>query len=163
MFDVLNKETIDAIISSKRERERELAAFHFLKLSEEHFMNNKWEDSIANSRKYFECVLQEVASLHSKVIRKVELPSSTYEKPVRVREYLERENLLEKKEKEVVSSIYGLLSETGAHPYMAEADQARLLRHLTLTIAQFVMLRLNGMISQKIVDERFVLNILLRF
>ena len=32
MFDVLNKVTIDAIISPKSEGERELAAFHFLKL-----------------------------------------------------------------------------------------------------------------------------------
>jgi hypothetical protein len=32
MFDVLNKITIDAIISPKSEGERELAAFHFLKL-----------------------------------------------------------------------------------------------------------------------------------
>ena len=38
MFDVLNKETIDAIISSKRERERELAAFHFLKLLPENLI-----------------------------------------------------------------------------------------------------------------------------
>ena len=32
MFDVLNKVTVDAIISPKSEGERELAAFHFLKL-----------------------------------------------------------------------------------------------------------------------------------
>jgi hypothetical protein len=32
MFDVLNKNTVDAIISPKSEGERELAAFHFLKL-----------------------------------------------------------------------------------------------------------------------------------
>lgn len=32
MFDVLNKITVDAIISPKCEGERELAAFHFLKL-----------------------------------------------------------------------------------------------------------------------------------
>lgn len=32
MFDVLNKISVDAIISPKREGERELAAFHFLKL-----------------------------------------------------------------------------------------------------------------------------------
>ncbi|MCP3872699.1 MAG: IS4 family transposase, partial [Desulfobacteraceae bacterium] len=35
MFDVLNKVTIDAIISPKSEGERELAAFHFLKLQPE--------------------------------------------------------------------------------------------------------------------------------
>ncbi len=35
MFDVLNKVTIDAIISPKSEGERELAAFHFLKLKQD--------------------------------------------------------------------------------------------------------------------------------
>jgi len=36
------------------------------------------------------------------------------------------------------------LSETGAHPYMAESDQARLLRQLSLTLSQFVLLRLEA-------------------
>jgi hypothetical protein len=43
--------------------------------------------------------------------------------------------------------VYGLLSHTGAHPYMAENDQARLLRHLALLFAHFAMLRLQGKLS----------------
>jgi hypothetical protein len=38
MFDVLNKITVDAIISPKGEGERELAAFHFLKLQPQDLM-----------------------------------------------------------------------------------------------------------------------------
>jgi hypothetical protein len=52
--------------------------------------------------------------------------------------------LLESKEKKVISSVYALLSNTGSHPYMADNDEARLLRHLSLTLSQFVMLRLQG-------------------
>lgn len=119
-------------------------AFHHLRLSEEHYLAGRWDDSISNSRKFFECVLQEVAALHSNLIHKVALSDPMYSRPVRVREYLEKEGLLETKEKEAVSSVYGLLSHAGGHPYMARNDQARLLRHLALTFSQFAMLRLKG-------------------
>ncbi|MCZ6777144.1 MAG: hypothetical protein O7D34_11925 [Ignavibacteria bacterium] len=72
------------------------------------------------------------------------LPESTYSRPVQVRDYLEKEGLLETKEKEALASVYGLLSETGGHPYMAQNEQARLLRHLPLTFSEFAMLRLQG-------------------
>jgi hypothetical protein len=78
------------------------------------------------------------------LFKKSPLSQSMYEKPVLVREYLENEGLLEKKETEAISKVYGLLSHTGNHPYMAERDQARLLRHLALTFSQFVILRLQG-------------------
>ena len=61
-----------------------------------------------------------------------------------MRNYLEEEGLLETKEKEAVAKIYGLLSNTGGHPYMASNDQARLLRQLALTLSHFVMLRFDG-------------------
>ena len=41
-------------------------AFHHLKLSEEHYLDAKWDDSIANSRKFLECVLQEAASSYNR-------------------------------------------------------------------------------------------------
>jgi len=122
--------------------------FHHLSLSEEHYINSKWDDSISNSRKFLEGVLQEVAAKHSAIVKKIDLADSIYSKPVRVREYLEKEGLMEGKEVETLASIYGLLSETGGHPYMAQNDQARLLRHLSLTFAQFVMLRLQGNLGE---------------
>ncbi len=76
--------------------------FHHLKLSEEHYINSKWDDSISNSRKFLEGVLQEVAAKHSVIVKKINLEDSVYSNPV------------------------------------------RLLRHLSLTFAQFVMLRLQG-------------------
>jgi hypothetical protein len=65
-----------------------------------------------------------------------------------VRDYLERSGLLESKEKEALAKVYGPLSHTGGHPYMAQNDQARLLRHLALTFSQFAMLRLRGKLSK---------------
>lgn len=122
-------------------------AFHHLNLSEEHYMAQRWDDSISNSRKFLECVLQEVAAAHSLSRRNTRLLETVYSQPVQVRDYLEKEGLIETKEKKAIAEVYGLLSHTGSHPYMAQNDQARLLRHLALTLSQFVMLRLQGSLA----------------
>ena len=117
--------------------------FQFLKLAEEHYVAGRWSDCVSNVRKFFESVLQQVASKHSNA-RGVPLDSTTLQRPVAVRQYLETAGLVEKKEREAIDKIYALLSHTGGHPYMAEEDQARLLRQICLTVTQFVMLRLEG-------------------
>jgi hypothetical protein len=122
-------------------------AFHHLELSETHYIDGKWDDSISNSRKFLECVLTQVAAKHSQSAKSTTLAKGVAQRPREVREYLEHEGLLETREKEALAKVYGLLSHTGSHPYMAENDQARLLRHLALTFCQFVMLRLEGEIS----------------
>jgi hypothetical protein len=119
-------------------------AFHHLELSEEHYLSSKWDDSISNSRKFLEAVLQEVAYSHFLLVNKTPMSDEIYSRPVKVREYLEKQGLLETKEKEALASVYGLLSNTGSHPYIAQNEQARLLRHLAFTFAQFVMLRYQG-------------------
>jgi hypothetical protein len=118
--------------------------FHHLALSEEHYIARRWDDSISNSRKFLEGVLQEVAASHHLAIGGSAIPEDTYSRPARVRDYLESSGLVDQKEKQALSSSYGLLSETGGHPYMAQNDQARLLRHLALTFSQFALLRLKG-------------------
>lgn len=120
-------------------------ALHHLKLSEDHYIAGKWDDSIGNSRKFLEQVLREVASAHCTKTTGSPLTDKKYEKPVEVRQYLEGAGLLDKPETEATAKVYGLLSHTGSHPYIAAGDQARLLRHLALTFAQFVMLRWQGM------------------
>jgi len=136
LVDELNLENKDTI-------------FHHLQLSEDHYLNQKWDDSISNSRKFLESILQEVAAKHHMVENNTELSSSIYNSPRDVRDYLKNNELIEEKEKKAISSNYSLLSGTGGHPYIAEQDQARLLRHIALTFCQFVMLRLKGYISQK--------------
>lgn len=123
-------------------------AFHHLSLSEDHFRDGRWEDSISNSRKFLECILQEIAAEHSKINLGSKISNSIYGSPASVRNYLEREGLIESKERETLAAVYGLLSQTGGHPYMAQEDQARLLRHMALTLSQFAMLRLDGSIDR---------------
>ena len=122
----------------------EETAFHHLELSESHYLAKRWDDSISNSRKFLEAVLQELAAAHYAAARGAPLPTSTYGRPARVRDYLEASGLIESKEKEALAAVYGLLSETGGHPYMARSEQARLLRHLALTFGQFALLRMRG-------------------
>ncbi len=121
--------------------------FHHLDLTESHYLADRWDDSISNSRKFLESVLREVAATHSSRCKGEDLPDSIRNKPSQVRDHLEREGLLESKEKTALASVYGLLSQAGGHPYMAQSEQARLLRHLALIFSQFVMLRLKGKIS----------------
>lgn len=124
-------------------------ALHHLDLSEQHYIDGLWDDSISNSRKFLECVLQEVAANHSQKFKNTDLSESTYSWPAKVREYLEKEGLLESKETVALKEMYGLLSHTGSHPYIAQNDQARLLRHMALTFSQFVMLRYQGYLKTK--------------
>ena len=42
---------------------------------------------------------------------------------------------------QAVAKVYGLMSDKGSHPYIADRDQARCMRYLSLTFAQFVLLR----------------------
>ncbi len=117
--------------------------FEFLKLSEDHYIGGYWSDCIANARKFLEAILQQVAA-HLAHLKGVTITQKSLERPVEVRDFLEGQDLLERKERDALDKIYGLLSHTGSHPYMAEKDQARLLRQISLTMTQFVLLRLEG-------------------
>ena len=123
--------------------------YHHVALSEEHYRAGRWDDSISNSRKVLEAVLAQTAAAFSSAAEVSGLSQAELERPVRVRDYLEAVELLDRKEKEAISSTYGLLSSTGGHPHVAEKDQARLMRHLALTFSQFVLLRLGGAISDR--------------
>jgi hypothetical protein len=148
--DILNVEQETGILQSLFTRTglaRQADAFQFLRLGEEHFVAGRWSDSIANVRKFFELTLQEGARALGQSNGSI-LDEASLSRPVEVRQYLERQGLFEKKERESIDKLYGLLSETGAHPYMAESDQARLLRQLSLTISQFVLLRLEAALKR---------------
>ncbi|MCH7725793.1 MAG: hypothetical protein IH991_04830 [Planctomycetes bacterium] len=121
-------------------------ALHCLKLSDEHWLNQNWDDCISNARRFLELTMQEVAVAHSRVVKNSEMNERVYSRPVRVREYLENEGLLERQEMAALKETYGFLSHTGSHPYIAAKDQARLLRQLALLYSQFVLLRFKGTI-----------------
>ena len=122
---------------------------HHLDLSTSHYQESRWDDSISNSRKVLEGILRQVAEKHSNTISKKPLTAQDLDRAFFVRDYLEKAGVLEKKEKETLKEVYGLLSETGGHPNIAHKDQARLMRHLALTFCQFVLLRFEGLIAHQ--------------
>jgi hypothetical protein len=125
---------------------------HHLNLSEKHYIDGNWSDSISNSRCFLEAVLLEIVAEHHKITG-TDFDRDRYsDHAYEVRDYLEKKGLLAKKEKEALAKIYGLLSETGSHPFMAEKDQARLLRYLSFTFAQFALLRLQGAMQKGTTD-----------
>lgn len=115
-----------------------------LRLSEEHYLNNKWGDSISNSRNFLEAILEKIAhALHTK--KGLNTPLS--DRPVLIRNFLEQQGFIDTIEKEAIGKVYGLISNTGSHPNIAEKDQARLMRHLALSFSQFVLLRWEGYLT----------------
>lgn len=116
---------------------------HHLTLSESHYIDERWDDVIGNARKFVERVLLSVALRHAQVAQTT-LKRGAQARPEGVRQYLETHKLLDAQERKALAETYGVLSAQGGHPFIAEKDQARLLRHLALTYSQFVMLRLKG-------------------
>jgi hypothetical protein len=148
--DVLNVEeekNILKLLYQQTNLDRHSDAIHFLDLTEEHFIAGRWSDSISNSRKFLELALAEGArALVMK--RKLDENSCDFSKPFSVRDLYLSQQVLVEHEKDALRYFYALLSHTGAHPYMAESDQARLMRQLSLTLAQFVLLRLQSALSE---------------
>jgi hypothetical protein len=63
-----------------------------LNLSEEHFLNSKWGDSISNARNFLEAILEKAAHcIHSKK----NLTSQPPDRPSKVREFLEQEGFID--------------------------------------------------------------------
>jgi hypothetical protein len=120
---------------------------HHLRLSEEHFLNGKWDDSISNSRKVLDAILKQITERVYLAVEKKSAPIGFLKNAQHTREYLERQGLVTTVERETLDKTYALLSVTGGHPYIAEKDQARLMRHLALTFSQFVLLRYQGFLS----------------
>jgi hypothetical protein len=146
VLDVEQERSILETLFQAAKLKRSSEAFQFLTLAEEHFIAGRWSDIISNARKFFELTATEGARAIG-TLKGSSLDESSLARPAAVRQFLERQGLLEKKERETFDKVYSLLSETGAHPYMAESDQARLLRQLSLTLSQFILLRLCAALS----------------
>jgi hypothetical protein len=77
--------------------------FGFLDLSEKHYVEGRWSDSIGNARKFFEGILQGVAKKHADEAGAADSHVLAGQRPVEVRAYLEASGLLEKKERETLA------------------------------------------------------------
>lgn len=148
---VINEETeqsyLESLVNDLKLDNAETVAHH-LKLSEEHFLNGKWDDSISNSRKVLDAILKQLTELIYQKVNKNSPPLPLVRNATDTRLFLEKQGILTTIEREALDKTYGVLSATGGHPYIAEKDQARLMRHLALTFSQFVILRYQGFLKQ---------------
>lgn len=126
---------------------------HHLKQAEVDYLADRWDDSISQSRKFHEYVMQEVAATHHAHAHDSPLDPAVYDAPGQVRKYLRDAGLLNHKECAAFGALFSLFSETGSHPYVAEATQARLMWRLALTLSDFMLARLGGYLAST-ADQR---------
>lgn len=119
---------------------------HHLNLSEQAYSESRWSDTISNARNFLESILSQVANGLSAQVG-VPLPATLAIHPFQVRDYLENHGLIDSVEKTAIGKVYGLISNTGSHPNMAHRDQARLMRNLSLTFSQYVLLQWKGYVT----------------
>jgi len=122
---------------------------HCLKLSEDAYHAGRWDDCVSNARRAMESAFQECASSWERRANGKELSNDTYERAAEVRKYLQQAGLLNEKEQKALAASYGLLSDTGSHPNIAQSDQARMSRQLALILSEFVMLRTAGALKAR--------------
>ena len=112
----------------------------------EHFENSKWEDSIHNSRKLYELVLEECAKYYSKNIAKDGVDFSKA-KAVNIRIYLEENNFFSENETNIIHYYYKYLSNIGSHPKLALEEQADFSRVMSINTILYAMNRLENFIK----------------
>ena len=144
MIDEQREQTyLDALINTSNLPEPDIIKHH-MRLSEEHYVNKKWDDSISNSRKVLDATLSQVATNVFLKVNNKSIPPEMLKNATDIRLFLEREGLVTKQERELLDKLYALLSASGGHPFIAERDQARLLRQQVLTNCQFVLIQYQG-------------------
>lgn len=111
----------------------------------EHFENSKWEDSIHNSRKLYEIVLMECAKYYSHNIIKDNAITGN-EKPVQVREYLDKKNYFSEDESNIIRYYYKYISNIASHPKIALQEQADFSRVISVNTMLYALNRLEKFI-----------------
>jgi hypothetical protein len=146
VFDAQTEQSyLEILIDSLSLGDPATVKYH-VQLAGEDYASGRWSNSIGNSRHFFEAILAQVLE---GVITKLgkNLNANVYKNATTTRDHLEIEGLISADEKSAFKQIYGLLSNTGGHAYIAQKDQARLMWHLALTCSQFVLLRYEGFLK----------------
>ena len=111
----------------------------------EHFENSKWEDSIHNSRKLYQIVLMECARYYSSNIAK-DNEITGNEKPVQIREYLDKKNYFSEDESNIIRYYYKYVSNIASHPKIALQEQADFSRVMSVNTMLYALNRLEKFI-----------------
>lgn len=119
----------------------------FYKNMNDHFEKSKWEDSIHNSRKLYELILEETATSYSKNVKKINKSFENVQN-VKVREYLEDVNFFTDDEINVIHYFYKYISNIGSHIKLASEEQADFCRVIAINIMLYSLRRLESYINE---------------
>jgi hypothetical protein len=147
VIDVREARTILEMLTDSTPLHDKAVIKHHIQESERAYSESRWGHSISDARNFLEAILQQVSAAHHLKAKGRSIPDDVYNRPGMVRKYLEDEGLIDKSEQEAIWKVYGLISNTGSHPNIAEKDQARLMRHLALTFSQFILLKYQGLLA----------------
>lgn len=144
--DIDNKATIIKVKFKRLELGQQEEFEKFYNDMNEHFENSKWEDSIHNGRKLYEIVLLQCASYYSsKILKDGKIKGE--EKPVQIREYLEKSNYFSKDESNIVQYYYKYISNIASHPKIALQEQADFSRVMTVNTILYTINRLERLLD----------------
>ena len=144
IIDTIEERTaLERLVDSVAIKEKAVIKHH-IQQSEKAYAEHRWGHSISDARNVLEAILREVAAAHHLKTKGLIIPDGIYKWAAKVRDYLLSESLIDKSEQEALWKVYGLISNTGSHPNIAEKDQARLMRYLSLTFSQYVLLQWEG-------------------
>ena len=144
IIDTIEERTaLERLVDSVAIKEKAVIKHH-IQESEKAYAEQRWGHSISDARNFLESILREIAAAHFLKTKGSPIPEPIYKWAAKVREYLLTESMIDKSEQDALWKIYGLLSNTGSHPNIPEKDQARLMRHLSLTFSQYILLQWEG-------------------
>jgi hypothetical protein len=106
------------------------------------YSDGDWEDSVHSARRVLEATLMAVADKDSLIETGQELEDVDPGKcktPNTVRQYLLSKKIIDEKELEVFTKIYGLISNKGSHINWANQNQASLLISIAMYMSQYVL------------------------
>lgn len=103
---------------------------HHLNLAQKHFNDRNWDDMSSQLRKALEYLISVIIKLKSQTA-----PESVNGQL----KLLVEIELLTPNEKDLIYSMYGMLSDKGAHPGIAGLDESLLRYRITIEIARYIV------------------------
>lgn len=129
LLNELSEKIGDGLSATDKKRNLD-TLYHHLSLAQKHFDNKDWDDMSSQLRKALEFLISLLAKL-----KLTPFPKSVNGKL----NSLVEANTISGKEKELVYSLYGLLSERGAHPGISDLDESLLRYRITIEIARYLV------------------------
>ncbi|OIN48363.1 hypothetical protein BFL40_24530 [Pseudomonas costantinii] len=133
---------IKVLVEKLKFKQRNIILNSLIKI-DDHLLSERWADAATNARKVLESCLLGVADKITTERLEHKSIMIHSKKPFEIRNFLKESQLITKSEHTLINSTYSFLSEVGAHPHNTTSDQASLAVTSGLSLAEFVLQKLN--------------------